>query len=595
MLGIVLGLPRLERRAIARVASALLLGGGLAAPVLLPVAELVAGSARGVGLPTDVVVGHSVHPLSLPQVLIAAWHGNPSDLVNQWWGSNFFPLGFPYVLSLYLGAPALALAAAARRDSLSLRIACCLLAALAVAVGRWIGLEALVEVHPALRTFRFPVKAFFTVHACLALLTALGLDVLAREPGGRAWRRTAVVATLLGTALVGLQALPTLAPSATTWFLAGFLPPGYSGPLRSWVGELVTADAARGGALALMLGAVAALGCVERLSPSVAAASATAILAGDLLRAGAGLNPTVTRSFFRLSPEMQEVRERLRAAGGRVFSCDPEFSAAYFEGRAFHREHDVWTFAVSLESFTPAFNVALGVPTALSRDLTMLVPEWRVSAPEQLEGDVAAILEHLREAGVAHVVCLQPLSHPQLRLRELARPARIAPLAVHVYDLLPRAPLRAVAREVRRARSREEAEALALAGLAGRSGVAVEGDVVEADDVEGGVRAIVEATDRIAIEATASAPSVLLLREAWAPGWEARVNGLEAPVYRANGRHRAVPIGAGRSVVELRYRPPGLRLGLLLAAAAASGAVSACWRRGPASEKRPDPATGGPA
>mgnify|MGYP001382648048 CR=1 FL=1 len=56
----------------------------------------------------------------------------------------------------------------------------------------------------------------------------------------------------------------------------------------------------------------------------------------------------------------------------------------------------------------------------------------------------------------------------------------------------------------------------------------------------------------------------LVMRDSWGRGWSATVDGQEASVIRANGRHRAVAVPAGRHIVVLRYRPPGLRAGMLV-------------------------------
>jgi len=53
-------------------------------------------------------------------------------------------------------------------------------------------------------------------------------------------------------------------------------------------------------------------------------------------------------------------------------------------------------------------------------------------------------------------------------------------------------------------------------------------------------------------------------RDSFARGWRAFVDGTEAPVLRANGKHRAVPVPAGEHEVALRYDPPGLASGLWL-------------------------------
>ena len=65
----------------------------------------LAGSARGQGFPTDVVLAHSVHPFTLVQTLVGGLYGNLSNLAGEWWGQNFFPRGFPYVLAFTSGRP----------------------------------------------------------------------------------------------------------------------------------------------------------------------------------------------------------------------------------------------------------------------------------------------------------------------------------------------------------------------------------------------------------------------------------------------------------------------------------------------------------
>jgi hypothetical protein len=67
----------------------------------------------------------------------------------------------------------------------------------------------------------------------------------------------------------------------------------------------------------------------------------------------------------------------------------------------------------------------------------------------------------------------------------------------------------------------------------------------------------------------AAAPGFLVLSETWYPGWQAVVHGAEAsstqPVLHANGALRAIPIPAGRSTVELHFRPATWRWGQALA------------------------------
>ena len=67
-------------------------------------------------------------------------------------------------------------------------------------------------------------------------------------------------------------------------------------------------------------------------------------------------------------------------------------------------------------------------------------------------------------------------------------------------------------------------------------------------------------------DVTSACPGWLVVSSMWDPGWNASVNGKGADVLRADYNLRAVRIPAGRSHVELTYRPPGLVAGAGLTA-----------------------------
>jgi hypothetical protein len=62
-------------------------------------------------------------------------------------------------------------------------------------------------------------------------------------------------------------------------------------------------------------------------------------------------------------------------------------------------------------------------------------------------------------------------------------------------------------------------------------------------------------TDEVTLRANADAPSVLVVNEAWYPGWRAWVDGTETPVVRANGFARAIALEPGAHEVKLRFVP----------------------------------------
>jgi hypothetical protein len=555
LIGVALGWRRLTGRGAGRrllgIATTLALAAAMAAPVLLLVAGQIEGSARGRGLPTDVVLAHSVHPFTLVQIVVGGLYGNVGNLANEWWGQNFFPRGFPYILSLYLGAAALALAAVGAMSGRRMRRTFVALAALAlvVALGRWSGLAPLVDAVPVLRLFRFPVKAFFTVHFAVSSLAALGIAALVDGPPGRAWRRLGATAGSLGAILVLGMTLPAVLPGPFAAFAARFLTPDHDAVTRPLLLGRVLADAAAGGLPALLLCATAALVLRGLLAPSRGAGLAIAVVAADLLRAGAGLNPMVPTSFFAPSSELSSALPDLRE--GRVFTCALEESSAYRAAREARRfDHELWSFASLQETLTPFSNMRFGIAAALSPDLTMLVPQARVLSPEEAScRDLDRILPRLREAGVRHVVSTTILNHPDLVHERTLRTAKTAPLEVRVYALVGSLPLLRVT-------------------TSATGGAAITGQVSTQTRSAGRIEAVVDADQ----------PATLIVGEGWSPGWRATVDGRSVDVGLAPGARSAIEVPRGRSRILMRFRPPGLAAALAVSVFGLAVTLGLLWR-----------------
>jgi hypothetical protein len=306
-------------------------------------------------------------------------------------------------------------------------------------------------------------------------------------------------------------------------------------------------------------------------------------MAADLLRAGAGLNAMVSPAFYQLSPEGEALAESLRDRDARVFTCSLLESPAYNAARQLRvTRHELWTFAVQAETFSPFANMSAQIATAYNIDRTMLVPTERVLSPDEA-GCVGAPhdVDALRLAGVTHVLSLDPLTHGSLTLEQTIRPQRIAPLVVFVYALQDPLPRREVARDVRRENTRGEAEARARDAMPREPGVLfVEGAALESEGARGQVLAATARAGRLDLRVSADRATAVIVREGYAAGWTAEVNGLAAPVWRANGRHLAVPIPTGESRVTLRYAPPHLHAAFFVAGAAALLLI-ALWRTAP--------------
>jgi hypothetical protein len=458
--------------------------------------------------------------------------------------------------------------------------------ALVVSLGRWGGLGAVLAAVPeSWRVFRFPTKAYFTVHLCVALLAAVGVHALGRRDAAR--RVFVACALALGGALALAPVLPRLLPAGAAWFVAHFFPPAVAAPTRAEYFASLLADAGQGGLLAVAAALVGGLALRRRIDARLAASLVAAIAVSDLVRAGGGLNPMSEPSSLRTSAE---VMARLRALPGlqRVFTCHPEGSTAYWRARGLRPQaHEMLTLAAWADTLTPNFNRTDHVPSALSEDLTSLVPLDRLLPPQTGCANVERLVPALRAAGVSHVLSLDPIAGPGLRpVAEIAVP-RLAPLHVFVAAVSEPVPLRFVAESVRA--GPPPAGAVPSAERAW-----VEGAPEEVDGARGSVHSLREEPDHIELEVEATRPTALVVLDGYFPGWRATVNGKPAPVWPA-GTHRAVWVPAGRSVVQMDYRPRGLRSGLVLSALAAAAVMGIALRSRAVRARSPAHREGGPA
>jgi hypothetical protein len=82
------------------------------------------------------------------------------------------------------------------------------------------------------------------------------------------------------------------------------------------------------------------------------------------------------------------------------------------------------------------------------------------------------------------------------------------------------------------------------------------------------------APDQVSIRVTTEAPGLLVVGNAWMPGWRAWVDGREEPVSRGDFWLQVVPLRtASEHRIELRYIPPRFLLGVAISAATALACV----------------------
>ena len=82
----------------------------------------------------------------------------------------------------------------------------------------------------------------------------------------------------------------------------------------------------------------------------------------------------------------------------------------------------------------------------------------------------------------------------------------------------------------------------------------------------------VRTSQRVRIEAALSCTGMVILDDAYYPGWVATVDGRSAPIYEAYGFLRGVVAPAGRHRIEMRYRPKSVIWGAILSGLGVAGA-----------------------
>lgn len=519
-----------ERRPLrmgARVVAAVLLGAGLAAVPVAVVRGFLPETARGAGFTGEEALQFAAEPAHLLQGLVAGLLGPPDALLSD--GRSLLLFGkLPYFVTLYMGPFVIASAVAGAGHG-GLRRTARVLIVLALA-GAWValgargGLAPLLLSLPGLEGFRYPSKALLLPYTAMALLAGAGIDRLHR---GQGWR--VLSAAGAGCALVSLAA--TLAIHAAGDSIArvfGVDPRLLTVYLPSAAREcLVAASLA---ALVMVAAAAARRGA---LRPPAGALLLTILIVLDLARAGAFVNPQAPPGRFTLAPEIAAALDD----GRRAFSHGIVSSPAFVRCATLRRRGiESWSPWVSRQVLAPYTNVIDGVATALTADLTALGPRIPEPTVAELRPEaVSRLLPRLREAAVTRVVSLDPLQDPGLRLLATV-PLGLPHLAVHVYELSGSAP-------------REE---------------------VSCDCGTASVLRRDLSTDSVAFDVVVDAAGLLVVRDTYARGWTATVDGSPAPVRRAGASHRAVVLSPGRHEVVMRYRPPGLALGLAVCVVAAA-------------------------
>lgn len=537
----------------------------LAAPQLLPMANVFAASSRAGGMAAELADRWSLHPLRLVE-LVAPWFFGSTHGEQTFWGRGLVnhETGIPFVYSLYLGVPTLVCAGLAWRVRSHRR------AVVFVAVGA--GLAALVAlgqytpvngwlraVLPLWDSFRYPVKSFAVVALLLALLAGIGLGALkdGAESLPRRWLwLPGVFAVVSGVAALWLRSEPT-AVSAWMGRLAQEAAVDPGAPLQ-------TSDRALLWATATSLATLALLGAHTRglLSAHRTRVALVLLIAVDLVAANQRLVRTAPQWMIADTPLLAEAI--LDDAGESV--TPPRLYRAELPPMDTTRTPDVALYVTykGWQHYTlaPAVAQGHGIAYALGNGVTASTRAralWQALVPR---GERA-----LQVTGVTHVLAPADATifADEARFRTIHLNPYTALRVVALRDPMP------FARRVHAVRHAPD-DAAALALLASdsldprREVVLTDGtpDAPVTPPPEPTPAQVVRYEPHL-VEIESDGPAGLLVTaDAHHDDWHVEVDGVPAELLRANTYYRAVALEAGPHRVVFRHESRAFAWGIRL-------------------------------
>lgn len=148
---------------------------------------------------------------------------------------------------------------------------------------------------------------------------------------------------------------------------------------------------------------------------------------------------------------------------------------------------------------------------------------------------------------------------------------------VAVYRREPSADHAWIVHDVRSVETGQALATLTAGGIDPHTAAVVEGTTAATaapdDAARESAQVTSDAPEAIALSVHAEAAGLLVVSEIAASGWSATVDGTSTPILVTDGVLRRIPVTAGDHVVEMRYRPRSLAIGLGITAGATSAMV----------------------
>ena len=556
-----------EARSLVRgPAVAALLAIASASPLIVAAARYLPSSVRGAGFKPAGIVLWSLHPLLLVGTMLLHPFGDPAltGLPGFWARAIEHEHPRPLLAGLYVGGliVSLAILGALRLRPRRVMLLAWLGLLVLLALGKYGPIYPLVGGRLGFDALRYPTKWIVPAMLPLALLAASGLEALGESASATAISRRGALVFLAVLALLGLVSVGSMAGlDSKLASLAGQPNFEIDGiPFGLYVRTAWLSATARSAVpLALALAAIAFGSRARARVPTLAIIAALATL--DVALANSPLASTVTRDFYDV-PRAAAAILGDPAGHGRVYveDFDTDSSGLRFapiprwEKDAARTHHD------RLTSYVGA---AAGLNLAFNADTEAFSPITYARA------DVLIVSAALREklmflgaAGATHIVTFRP---PEGALHDPMASIPVGfnrPLFVYRNPFAtPRArivsrltPYDSDAGFIRVVQSSPD-DLFAHTALVEQRELLAAGLPSKGSSAEGGTATIVS-EDGSSLGVQVDGPGgFLVVSDALAPGWTARLDGKPAPLLRADLAFRAVPVPAGRHRVEMHYNP----------------------------------------
>lgn len=513
-----------------RLALALILAAGLAAIQLLPTAEYLLQSQRSSQVDMDFALNYSFWPWRFLTLLAPDMFGNPTR--GDYWGYGNYWEDAVYIGVLPL---LLALGAILRRKPLAKGLSSLAALSFVLALGkntpafpwlyRWV---------PTFDMFQAPTR--FSIWAVFALSLLAGLGARAwKRPTGRGlyWTRLATAGALAVTLGAGLGSY--FFSSINLTYLRATALAGMWG-LGSGMLALTAAPADKGD--------VKYHPILARLWP----VGVILFVAADLLVAGWGINPGIGLSFYTQPAEPSQIYLDTNASGRIYMPATVEDELKFKQFMRFDSLQPRVDWAEMRGARLPNLNLLDGLPSANNFD--PLIPgrydRWLQAlenpgySPIALNLMAVSAVETIEAAG-KNGVAFEPIqSGERIRWVPCARVAQDADSAWEALFTGQFDPDREVIIE----------------GEGGATASDCQGVAAKAD-----FRVVSEHVNQIALHIRAPSQGWVVLADVWYPGWQARVDGRGAHIWRANYLFRAVQVEAGEHDVVFSYLPISFYLG----------------------------------